>query len=552
MKMAQEITDSKKLAKINTVKAKKDFISKEFYLSGKVEIDETKEQKITARFPGRIEKMYINFTGVPIRKRDHLYQIYSPEIYSVQESLLQSIKNLETAKQSGNAILLKAAKTSLNAARERLKLYDFTESQIKSLEKNKRPQKRITFYSPYNGIVITKNVKEGDYVKEGSVIYNISDLRTVWVSFDIYEKDIQWLKYGQKIKINFESYPGKDFISRISYIDPILNEKSRTVKARADLKNKNQALKPGMFATGQINSTLTSEGLFIDEALANKYICPMHPEIVKSSPSRCNVCNMSLVPASKLGYISASRAKSKKIIIPSTAPLITGKRAIVYVEHETEGEYIYEAREVVLGPRAGNFYTVEKGLKEGEQVVIEGVFKIDSAMQIIAKSSMMNWKGDKKEREVGKSEKSKKKIKKVHLNNVNDIISGYLEGANGLAEDNLKKAKKGLKKYKEKLNKIKLKPLKSLASTIIRDIEKSLKIKKIKEFRKKFKPISENSINLFSKVHNIPEDVNLFFCPMAEGGSLWFNTGKDVRNPYYGESMLRCGDNKGKLKNFKK
>ena len=191
-----------------------------------------------------------------------------------------------------------------------------------------------------------------------------------------------------------------------------------------------------------------------------------------------------------------------------------------------------------------------KGLKESELVVIEGVFKIDSAMQIIAKSSMMNWKKDKNKK--GKSEKSKKKITKVHLNNVKDIMSGYLEGASGLADDNLKKTKKALEKYRDKLKQIHESSLKSQALNIINDINKSLKIKKIKDFRKKFKPISENSINLFSKVHNISEDINLFFCPMAEGGSLWFNTGKDVRNPYYGESMLRCGDNKGKLKDYKK
>lgn len=381
---------ARKLAKINTIKAKKDFVTREIILSGRVEIDKTREEKVSARFPGRIEKMYINYPGVEIKKGEHLYKIYSPEIFQVHESLLTSLKSIKSAESMNNSPLLTAAKASYNAAREKLRLYGFSSYQIDKIVKSGKAKETIDIYSAYNGTVIEKNKKDGDYVNEGTVIYNIADLTKVWITFDAYEKDIRWLKYGEKMEIEFEAYKGKKYYSRISYVDPVLNVKTRTATVRANIDNKDMSLKPGMFAQAKITSVLTDKGKFIDDSLAGKYISTMHPEIVKDGPGKCDICSMPLVKASALGYTSSKKAKSKKILIPSTAPLFTGKRSIVYIEHIRDGEYIYEAREVILGPESGDFFVVEQGIKEGESVVVEGVFKIDSAMQLIAKKSMMN------------------------------------------------------------------------------------------------------------------------------------------------------------------
>ena len=527
---------ARKLAKINTIKAKKDFVTREIILSGRVEIDETKKGTVTARFPGRIEKMYINYTGVEIKKGEHLYKIYSPEIFQVQESLITSLKNLGIARKNENTSLIRAAKASYNAAKERLRLFGFTTSQIKSIEKTSKATETIDVFSPYNGTVMTMGMKEGDYMKKGSVIYNISDLSSVWVTFDAYEKDIRWLKYGEKVEITFEAYEGKTHQARIAYIDPVLNETTRTVTIRVNLDNQNLNLKPGMFAKAKITSILTDEGKFIDDSLTGKYISVMHPEIIKDKPGNCPICGMALVKASELGYTSSSKAKSKKILIPATAPLFTGTRSIVYIEHQRNGEYIYEGREITLGPKSGGFYVVEEGIKENEKVVINGVFKIDSAMQIVAKKSMMNLP-------------VVDEATKAHVDNIDILTDLYISGVEKLADDDVEKAKDYFIKYKKELEKLDINKLSDEKKNTLTSLKHVHQVTDLSTLRNMLKEITENSINLFKQVHNISKDINLFYCPMADdnNGAFWLDKRSNVNNPYYGDAMLLCGENRGAL-----
>ncbi len=393
MKHARHITLSdtaQKLASIQVMPVERKFVTAEISMFGKIDYDETKLAYITARVPGRLDRLYVDYTGISVRKGDHLVYLYSPELLTAQEELIQALKRVRT-KNNDRKYVQKDSFSILEAVREKLRLWGLTESQIKQIEKKNKASDHITIYAPISGTVIHKNAMEGMYVNTGTQIYTIADLNRVWVKLEAYESDITWIRYGQKVEIRTEAYPGERFEGRISFIDPILNQKTRTVAVRVNVENGDGRLKPGMFVRGIVYSRMSAGGKVVEPDMAGKWISPMHPEIIKDRPGKCDICGMPLVQAEMLGY-AAAEPKDAPIVIPATVPLITGKRAVVYVRIP-DNSTMFEGREVVLGPRAGNYYIVLKGLHEGELVVVNGNFKIDSAMQIEAKPSMMNPEG---------------------------------------------------------------------------------------------------------------------------------------------------------------
>ena len=533
-----------KLAKINTIKTRKEYVKRDLFLSGKVMTDKTREQKVAARFPGRIEKMFISYPGIKVKKGDHLYEIYSPEIFSAHQALIQSKENLQRAEKQENDVLLKSSQIAFKSAVEKLRLYGMTKQQIDIMTKERSPRTRITVYSPYEGVVMKKMEQEGAYIEEGTVVYEITDLSKLWLMFDVYESDLQWVKYGEEMTIDYEALPGWNQKARIAFIEPFVNEKTRSAMIRLTVDNSEDLLKPGMIAKGHLATTLTSMGKHINNYLSDKWISPMHPEIIKDRPGYCDVCGMKLVKAESLGYINdKTNPEEKKIVIPATSPLITGKRAIVYVENKTlkDKSKIYEAREVKLGPKAGNLYTVLDGIDEGEKVVVEGVFKIDSAMQIVSKSSMMTYSDESKMNEKSKVEK----LSKIHLEGQKDFLDAYLQTQEALAEDNFKKAQKKIKN----LNTISLQlhspELKQDLGEIKFHIKKMKNAANIVVLRKMFKPFSTKVIHLLQFVQNPPTEINVFYCSMYDKGARWLGRGNIVNNPYHGSSMLRCGNNEG-------
>ncbi len=361
-----------KLAEIQTAPVERKFVDKEIRLTGKISYDESRVANITAWVPGRLEKMYVDYTGVNVKKDEHLFYLYSQELYVMQAEYLIS-------RQAGNV--------NSASGRDRLLLAGLTETQIKKLEQTGKPQLNVTIYSPIGGTVVEKNGMEGMYVEIGTKIYTIADLSKLWLLLDAYESDLIWLRYGQKVLFNVEALPGNSFTGQVVFISPLLDEKTRTIKVRVNVDNKTGILKPGLFAHAIVFSSATAEDPAIDSSLTNKWICPMHPEIIEDKEGKCSICGMDLEHASTFGY--SSDGKKPPLVIPASAPLITGKRAVVYVTVPgKKGKY--EGREIVLGPRAGDYYIVKSGLKEGEKVVVNGNFKIDSEMQLLAKPSMMN------------------------------------------------------------------------------------------------------------------------------------------------------------------
>jgi len=331
--------EARKLAEVMVEPVSRRSVHVETRMLGKVDYDETRLGYITAWMAGRIDKLYVDYTGSRVTKGQPTALIYSPELLTAQAELIQAIKSKQDLERSGLERVKEAAKQTERAAREKLRLLGFTDRQIEEVIQRGSPSDHITLHAPMGGVVIKKDVVEGMYVQTGTRIYTIADLTRVWVVLEAYESDLPWVKMGQRVEFQTEAHPGEAFHGAVVYIDPIVNEKTRTVSVRLEVPNPGGKLKPGMFV---------------------RAVKRTRPEGAK-----------------------------EELVIPASAPLVTGKRAIVYVQVPGK-EGTYEGREIILGPRAGDSYVVRSGLSEGDLVVTRGNFKVDSAVQLMAKTSMMN------------------------------------------------------------------------------------------------------------------------------------------------------------------
>ena len=226
-----------KLASIQTLTVEKGNPIKTINLQGKVKVDERRISELTARFGGRIEKLYVNYTGQNVRKGQKLARIYSPKLLSAQRELLEAI----SFKESRPGLYI--------AAKGKLKLWDLTDKQIAAIEENGQPQAYFDILSPITGTVSRRYVALGDYVKEGKPLFKLVDLSKVWVMFDAYESDLPWIKLGDQVNFTLQANPGNTYSAKVTYIDPFINGKTRVAKVRIEMSNRDKILKPEMFCT---------------------------------------------------------------------------------------------------------------------------------------------------------------------------------------------------------------------------------------------------------------------------------------------------------------
>jgi Cu(I)/Ag(I) efflux system membrane fusion protein len=307
---------------------------KEVRLYGKVQTDERLLQNQVSFISGRIEKLLVNFTGEPVRKGQPLALIYSPELVTAQQELLEAAKTKQTHPEI------------YEAAKEKLRQWKLTDSQISTIESSGNVRSTIEVESTTSGIITARRVNNGDYVGQGSVLYEVSDLSRVWILFDAYESDLPFLKNGDKIDFTVQALPGSSFAGTIKFIDPVIDPVNRVAKVRVEIGNPGSKLKPEMFVTGLVNANL--------------------------------------------------RELQDKLVIPRSAVLWTGKRSVVYVKQPDSEEPVFKIREVELGPQLGNSYVVLDGLADGEEIVTQSAFSVDAAAQLEGKPSMMNPSGGKK------------------------------------------------------------------------------------------------------------------------------------------------------------
>lgn len=328
------------LIEVETVEVRPHWLTKEINTAGKMDYDERKFAHVTAWVSGRIDQLFVDFSGVEVKKGDPLVMLYSPDLVSTQQEYLLALQTLEKLKGSPLSEIARDAESLVDSTKKRLLLWGIPEREIERLEREKKTSIHMTIYSPISGTVIKKAALAGQYVKEGSHLYTVADLSNLWMFADIYEYEMSWVKLGQEVEVVTLAYPGEVFSGKITFIDPVLHPQTRSVKARADFPNLEGKLRPEMFVNVKIKIPLTKEDF---------------PGMAESS------------------------RHNGALAIPVSALLDTGKRKLVYV---SEGDGNYKQREVAIGPRAGAYYPIVAGLSEGENVVTRANFLIDSQTQL--------------------------------------------------------------------------------------------------------------------------------------------------------------------------
>lgn len=540
-----------KLAEIETTPVIRMMPAVEVRMYGKVDYDETRLSYISAYFAGRLDRLFVDYTGITVHKGDHLAEIYSPELYAAQEELIQALASVTNLKDSESEFVRNTAQSMVKATREKLRLWGLTEQQIKEIETSKSATDHMTIYAPVGGIVVHKNAVEGTYVQTGTLIYTLADLSNVWVKLDAYESDLVWLRYGQNVEFTTEAYPGETFTGKISFIDPILNEKTRTVKLRVNVDNSLGKLKPGMFTRAVVRPVVNSNGSIVNTELAGKWISPMHPEIIKDGPGTCDVCGMDLVPIEEMGIVTKAQDIQPPIVIPASAAMVTGTRAIVYVKVPDSKRPTFEGREVVLGPKAGNYYMVKSGLEVDELVVTNGAFKIDSALQLAVKPSMMSAITP---QVTDKIINKRITVPEEFLSEIQTVYDAYFPLWESLANDDFDKFKAEAGKLHTAVKAVNSSGLsddanevwKAASSKLMAKAEHIQHLADINAERELFETYSTAIINLVERfgISSASTDVHIAYCPMAfdNQGAYWLQTNKDILNPYFGDMMLQCGE----------
>ena len=496
------------LASVQTAVVKKAKPTKTLRLNGKVQVNESLVSSQTSHISGRIEKLLINTTGEYVSKGQVMAYIYSPELVTAQEELFEAEKIKDSQPQ-----LFKASK-------EKLKNWKLTDKQIDAILNSGKPIENFPILSDINGVVINKRVNLGDYIKTGTSLFEVADLSKVWVLFDVYESDMEWVKVGDTIEYTVQSIPSASFKGKVSFIDPVINPKTRVAKARLVVNNKAD-LKPEMFVSG----TLKSKMLTNEEGL----------------------------------------------VVPKSAVMWTGEKSVVYVKSSEIGGVNFLMREVSLGASLGDSYVVNEGLEEGEEIAVHGTFSIDAAAQLAGKPSMMNPEGGvvmtghnhgggnntantTQHTNHSKSVAVSKEVKQA----LSPLFDAYLALKNALVNDDFSSALKSSKDYQEALNKINMSIFKGEAHNVW--MEHSVQAKKsiasivdakdITQIRKHFVNLSEQMVMMAKTFQPNPETLFIQYCPMAndDKGADWLSVEEEVKNPYFGASMLKCGEVKETIK----
>lgn len=479
-----------KLADIQTMTVSKGIPQKSIYLQGKIHADERNIAELTARFGGRIEKLFVNYTGQNVRKGEKLATLYSPDLVTAQRELLEAISYKENRP------------SFYMAAKSKLKLWDLSDEQIKNIEEKGEPQLYFDILSPISGTVMMRHVALGDYVKEGSALFQVTNLSNVWVMLDAYESDLPWIKMGDQVELSIQALPGRSFDGKVAFIDPFINPTTRVAKVRIELPNPGLKLKPEMFVNGEL-----------------------HSKIAESA---------------------------NHLLIPKSSILWTGKRAVVYVSVSERDSPSFLYREITLGPEAGNFYVVADGLMEGEIIAVNGVFKIDAAAQLEGKPSMMNPGGGKVS--LGHDHGAMASAEAEFMKQLQGVYDAYIPMKNAFVATDEKEVRKTAGTVKSSLKDVDMGLLEGDAHMVwmeqleildseITEISGGKDIASQRIAFASFNEAFYTSLKAFGLHHG---KVYYQYCPMANGdkGAFWFSNIKEIENPYFGDEMLKCGETK--------
>jgi len=299
-------------------------------LQGQVALDERNISILSAHVEGRIEQLPINFPGMMVRSGQALAQINSPELYAAQQELLQAYRQKNTRPEL------------YAAARAKLKQWKLSDGEIDQLATATAPSPEFTYKADRSGVVRELRVRKGQYIQRGEPLMEIADLGSVWIQLNVYEQDLTRVRVGQEVEITTDAQPDRPIVTRISYVDPVLDSETRTVRARAEVPNASLNLKPGML----VRARLVEQALMGDSAVS----------------------------------------------VPATAVLWTGSKAYVYVQQGSTAQNIrrFKRLSVVLGARLDDHYVIERGINRGDTIVVHAAFTLDATAQLKGLPSMMS------------------------------------------------------------------------------------------------------------------------------------------------------------------
>ena len=481
------------LANVQTALVKMATPVKKIKLNGKVQINESTVSSQTSHISGRVEQLLINTTGESVTKGQTVAYVYSPELINAQKELFEA----EKIKDSNPKLF--------EAVKEKLKNWKLTAEQIEAILSSGKPSENFPILADVNGVVVSKKVNLGDHIKPGESLFEIADLSKVWILFDVYESDLKWVKTGNEIEYSVQSLPSVKFKGKVTFVDPVINPKTRVAKARIVVANKAD-FKPEMFVSGTLSS-----------------------------------------PISKV---------NKSIIVPKTAVMWTGEISVVYVKSSELKGVNFTMRKVTLGTSLGDDYIVTDGLVEGEEIATNGTFSIDAAAQLAGKPSMMNQDGAKAMPKLNQIDISLTPIKPVEVSkrvkeSMQPLFESYQDLKNTLVKDDFENAITKGKVFQKLLGQINMSIFKGeshnvwMKQSII--IEKSIHslitADDLKTVRKHFVTLSEQMVFLIKTFQLSDRTMYIQHCPMANEnrGADWLSTEKEIKNPYFGASMLKCG-----------
>lgn len=489
--------------------------TKRIKLNGKIQADERLIYSQSTHFPGRIERLAVNYTGEYVTRERPVAYLYSPKLVTAQEELFEAQKIRESQPEL------------YRAARAKLTNWKLTETQIDEILSSEKARTEFPVNSNYSGYVLEKNVSLGDYVSEGQALYQIADLTRVWALFDLYESELGWIQKGDSVAFTVASIPGETFKGAIDFIAPLIDPESRVAKARVVVANPRGVLKPEMFASAMVEASVGGS--------------------------------------------------DDELVIPKSAVMWTGKRSVVYVKITSETGLHFQLREVVLGPSLEDSYVMENGLKAGEEIAVSGTFSVDAAAQLAGKTSMMSPEASAASNGHHHGENlpegsHSKTITAAHQvnettqkwevaaefsNQLKVVFSKYLLLKDQLVKSDAPAGAKAAADLNESLQKVEMSLLEGKAhKEWMKDVkvldETSLAIAAESELENQrilFSPLSDQ---LFHSLSKFKVDVNAYrqYCPMAMDfdGAYWLSDSDEIRNPYFGDEMMTCGSVEAKIK----
>jgi Cu(I)/Ag(I) efflux system membrane fusion protein len=488
---------AKHLAQIRTAPVERGQSAVDIRLLGRLEEAETRRRSITAWIAGRIDNLYVSSVGARIGKGQVIGKIYSPEIYAAHQDLISAKRQV---RRLNNALPVtrSAAEQALEAARQRLRLAGLRDAEIAKMEDESRPRQHVNLRASEGGTVLEQLVNEGTYVSTGTVLYKVASLSELWVQLDAYEQDLSRIRKGQTVLLEVATFPGETFEGKVAFIDAVIDPRTRTAQVRVEVPNKDHRLSPGMFAEA---------------------VLQMQEDAAPQPP----------------------------LMIPHTAPLFTGTRSVVYVQVPDAKKPTYHAREVQLGPRAGHFFPVVSGLEQGERVVVEGAFALDSELQIRGGASMMTASDD-----VARQSERRVRVPAAVLSRLSPVLQSGVELSRALAGDELPGAKKAAAQLATRAaafdpgNARQVREVwKDSGAKLEKSALRAANAKNLDDARLAFQQVSEALLSLLASFGNpLPGKLKVAFCPMAAGGkgAHWLTQSEKIENPYFGAKMLRCGE----------